>query len=90
MINKHIRCEKYILYFLKYFGVSEEDYTLGSTTNNSICVLDNEDGYLVFDVLNNQKKEEVFVNNFFDVVREIYKRTILTKLYKDKTLKLVI
>ena len=78
------------MYYLNYFGVSEEDYTLGTITNNRICVLDNEDGYLVFDILNNQKKEEVFVNNFFDVVREIYKRTILTKLYQDKTLKLVI
>lgn len=87
MINKHIRCEKYITHFLNYFNVSENTYTLGTTTNNSICVLECENGYLVFEVLNYQKQNEILVSNFFDVVREIYQRTNFKK-NQEKKLKL--
>jgi len=88
MINKHIRCEKYILYFLNYFNIPEDSYTLGTNTNNSICVIENDDGYLVFDNINNKIENETFVTNFFDVVRVIYEKVVLSKLSKEKVLKI--
>ena len=88
MINKHMRCERYILYFLNYFNVPEDSYTLGTNTNNSICVIENCDGYLVFDNINNKIENETFVTNFFDVVRVIYERVVLSKSSKEKVLKI--
>lgn len=77
-----IRCEDYIRYFLDYFSISKDNYSLGEILNNKICVIDQDNGYLVFTVTNNEALDKVYVDNFFDVVRLVYQKDMIKNTKK--------
>ena len=89
MENKHIRCESYILYFLNYFEIPISEYSLGKIDNKKISVLEKDNGYLIYD-LNSQNEKQILVDNFFDVIRVIYKKVINKNQNSNKLIKTMI